>query len=100
MTNELPLAFTETSPPVRSVTLPVGSADVTMLALMVGLTTPVIWPLPSTATDCLMSNSMRRPARPLLVTILAVGKLTVTVVCVGEPVVGLKVPFSVVMAAA
>src|ERR1700683_4494556 len=65
---------------------------------MVGLTTPVIWPLPSTATDCFMSNSMRRPARPLFVTTLAGGKFTVTVVCVGEPVVGLNVPFSVVRA--
>jgi len=40
-----------------------------------------------------MSKSILNPAKPLLLTTIGEGKFTVTVVCVGVPVVGLKVAF-------
>jgi hypothetical protein len=89
--------FTETTLPVRSVICPSGSIALTAWTNITGVITPVICPLPSTARDCRISNSVCTPASPFEPTTIGVGKFTVTEVVCGLVLVGLvNVPFSVV----
>src|ERR1700743_1727310 len=73
-----------------------ASEGVTALIETIGFTAPVIWPLPSTATESLRSKSNARPITASALTVSGLVRFTVTDDCVSDAA-GDDVAFNVVI---